>query len=348
MNSWLSALPKALGLLGALAPIGAAAAPRLAPESNTPWSVERHSFDKKSANENFSGFACSPMKPDLCLLAVDEGREAAFMRIENGRLSYIGKPFPIPGVDKELDAEGVAADGKYFYLVGSHAVKRETCEENPDSRLVYRIINRTGGKPDSIESSNRLWTIMRAAPELAKYVGPAACLGEKAPGDASRPAGKNGVDIEAVAALNGRLFFGLRGPSLEGQAFVVSVDAKALFDGGDTKTAFTTIAVGRKRGFRDFATAEGEILALVGPDDDNSRADYSIFELRGLARGKPPIVRELAVLNLDHAPLSEKGEPIKPEAIALLDANPSRYRLLLLSDGGEDGAPLVFDVPRSP
>ena len=43
-----------------------------------------------------------------------------------------------------------------------------------------------------------------------------------------------------------------------------------------------------------------------------------------------------------------KAHLIKPEAIALLEVNPRRYRLLVLSDGGEDGAPLVFNIPRKP
>lgn len=346
MNSWLSALLRALGLLGALAPAGAAAAPRVAPESDTPWRVEKHAFKKKSANENVSGFACSLTKPNLCLIAVDEGREAAFMRIEIGRLSYIDKPFPLCDVDEELDAEGVAADEKYFYLVGSHAVKRENRVSDLNRRRIYRIASGDGGIPDSIDSSDGLWSVMENLLELAPHLAPQEGSDETARGGEAQAAGHMGVNIEAIAALNGRLFFGLRGPNLNGQAFVVSVDAKSLFEGGDKKPALAKIVVGEKRGFRDFAAAEGEILALVGPDDDSARVDYSIFELRGLSREETPIVRELAILNLDKTPLSEKGAPIKPEAITLLDATPSHYRLLVLSDGGENGAPLVFNVPR--
>jgi hypothetical protein len=57
---------------------------------------------------------------------------------------------------------------------------------------------------------------------------------------------------------------------------------------------------------------------------------------------------ELAVLDLDEAPHDKDGKRIKPEAITVLDTSPERYRLLVLSDGGENGAPLVFDIPRKP
>lgn len=85
----------------------------------------------------------------------------------------------------------------------------------------------------------------------------------------------------------------------------------------------------------------------MGPDDDEKASGYSIFRIdqprQGVAQAS-----ELAVLNLDNAPRDAKNNPIKPEAIALLDLTPERYRLLVLSDGGEDGAPLVFDIPRKP
>ena len=48
------------------------------------------------------------------MLAVDEGRQGAFMRINGERLVYVGEPFEFDGVEKELDAEAAAVDGGYF------------------------------------------------------------------------------------------------------------------------------------------------------------------------------------------------------------------------------------------
>jgi len=315
------------------------AAQRIAPESPIPWQVDKHPFAAKRAKEAFSGFACGTN--GMCVLAVDEGRQGAFMRIKGERLVNVGEPFAFSGVEKELDAEAAAVDGGYFYVTGSHAAKRETCCDNSDSRRVYRLTADESGHVGTMAHSERLWDAMRNLPELAPYAVPGDCRCDRAPG-------RNRIDIEGMAAANGRLLFALRAPNVEGNAYIVSVDARALFEGGDLRPSLATIRLGANKGFRDLAIADGVALALVGPSDAVSPADYSIVELRGLTTGIAEQPRELATLDLQDAPLGKKGSLIKPEAIALLELNPGRYRLLVLSDGGEDGAPLVFDIPCKP
>jgi len=315
------------------------AADRVAPESPTAWQVDKHPFAAKRANEAFSGFACGTS--GMCVLAVDEGRQGAFMRIKGERLVYVGEPFAFSGVEKELDAEAAAFDGGYFYVTGSHASKRETCCDNSDSRRVYRLTADESGHIGTMAHSERLWEAMRSLPELAPYAVPGDCRCDRAPGH-------NRVDIEGMATANERLFFALRAPNVDGSAYIVGVNARALFEGGDLRPSLATVRLGANKGFRDLAIADGVALALVGPSDAVSSADYSIVELRGLTTGVAVQPRELAALDLQNAPLGKKGAPLKPEAIALLEVNPRRYRLLVLSDGGDDGAPLVFNIPRKP
>ncbi|PPC88697.1 MAG: hypothetical protein CTY36_16820 [Methylocystis sp.] len=331
--------PIAIAAAGAWLCSAAFAADRVAPESPTAWQVDKHPFATKKADEAFSGFACGAN--GMCLLAVDEGRQGAFMRIKGERLVYVGEPFEFSGVEKELDAEAAAVDGGYFYVAGSHAAKRETCCDNSDSRRVYRLTADESGQIGTMARSERLWDAMRSLPKLAPYAVPGDCRCDRAPG-------RNRIDIEGMAAANGRLFFALRAPNVEGNGHIVSVDARALFEGGDLRPSLATVRLGANKGFRDLAIADGEALALVGPSDAVSPADYSIVELRGLTTGEAVQPRELAALDLQDAPLGKKGGLIKPEAIALLEANPRRYRLLVLSDGGQDGAPLVFNIPRKP
>ncbi|MGJ0561305.1 DUF3616 domain-containing protein [Methylocystis sp.] len=331
--------PIALAAAAAWLCSAAFAAQRIAPESPIPWQVDKHPFAAKRANEAFSGFACGTS--GICVLAVDEGRQGAFMRINGERLVYVGEPFEFDGVEKELDAEAAAVDGGYFYVAGSHAAKRETCCDNSDSRRVYRLTVDENGHLRTMAHSERLWDAMRSVPELASYAVPGDCRCDRAPG-------RSRVDIEGMAAAKGRLFFALRAPNVDGSAYIVGVDARALFEGGDLKPSLATVPLGANKGFRDLIVADGVALALVGPSDAESSADYSIVELRGLTTGlaAPPI--EIATLDLQNAPLGRKGARIKPEALALLELNPRRYRLLVLSDGGEDGAPLVFNIPRKP
>jgi hypothetical protein len=316
----------------------AIAAERVAPELAIPWQVDKHPFAAKKANEAFSGFACATA--GICVLAVDEGRQGAFMRIKGERLVYVGKPFEFDEVKKELDAEAAAVDDSYFYVTGSHAAKRETCCDNPDSRRIFRLTVDGNGDLGTIAHSERLWDAMRNLPELASYVVPGDCRCDAAPG-------RNRADIEGMAAANGRLFFALRAPNVEGNAYIVGVDAKALFEGGDLRPSLTKIHLGADRGFRDLTIADREALALVGPSDSGSAGEFSIVELPGLTKGAPVEAKELARLDLSAVRL-KKGERLKPEAITPLDIKPGRYRLLVLSDGGEDGAPLVFTIPRAP
>ncbi|MGJ0511842.1 DUF3616 domain-containing protein [Methylocystis sp.] len=331
--------PIALAAAAAWLCSAAFAAERVAPESPLPWQVDKHPLRAKRANEAFSGFACATS--GICVLAVDEGRQGVFMRINGERLVYVGEPFEFDGVEKELDAEAAAVDGGYFYVAGSHAAKRETCCDNSDSRRVYRLAADENGHLRTMAHSERLWDAMRSLPELASYAVPGDCRCDSAPG-------RNRVDIEGMAAANGRLYFALRAPNIDGNAYIVGVDARALFEGGDLRPSLATIPLGANRGFRDLAIADGVALALVGPSDTESSADYSIVELRGLTTGVTVQLKELATLDLQNAPLGKKGALIKPEAIALLESDPRRYRLLVLSDGGEDGAPLVFNIPRKP
>lgn len=322
----------------------AAASERVKPESTRPWAVSPPAFHYEEASKNYSGFACGRDAPDFCLLVTDEGREAAFVRREEGKLAAMEGLVVFPTNTKEFDAEGAAADENYFYVVGSHSVKRQKCEDHEDNRTVFRIpVDRAMGNASQIQLSKRLWAVIQGLPELAPYATPKACLGTKPPRDKPELKGRNGLNIEGVAVRNGRLYFGLRGPAMGGETFVVSVEAAALFSSADTKPAVARIKVGEKRAIRDLTRSNGEILALVGPDDDEVPRDYSVLLLEGLGRDQPVSARELAILDFDGVVGANK---LKPEAITVLGETASRYRLLVLSDGGENGAPLVFNVPR--
>jgi hypothetical protein len=323
------------------------AAERVAPESPIPWRVSPPVFPQPKQRANVSGFVCAPNAPQFCLVVTDEGNEAAFVRLAEGQLTP-GAPFLLPTASEEFDAEGAAADGKFFYIVGSHSVKRKTCEDHVANRTVLRFAaDRAQRAPGPIDSRNQLWNIIERLPEFAGHAGPQACLGDDRPKDAKHLKGRQGVNIEGVAAKDGRLYFGFRGPATNGEALIVGVDAKALFDGGDAGPSVSRLRVGEKRTIRDLTVAGDALLALVGPDDDEHASSYSIFRVEQPRQGVVQ-ASELAVLNLDAAPRDAKNKPIKPEAIAFLDGSPDRYRLLVLSDGGEDGAPLVFIIPRKP
>ncbi|MGH6639034.1 MAG: DUF3616 domain-containing protein, partial [Polaromonas sp.] len=290
-------------------------------------------------------------------------------------LTLDAEPVVLRATDGELDAEGAATDGRYFYVTGSHSAKRGECASNPDSRQVlrFRLDPATGralrspagsasGALVDYADTGRLWSIMQAQPELAPHVGERKCLGSEPPPKAPTLAGQQGVNIEGLAVRDGRLYFGFRGPVLNGVAKVLAVDADALFGGEasrDPKAVMTSLALGQQRGIRDMIAVKTGFLLLAGPDDSSSSQGLgwtvSWWDGKGAekiagetAKGRTSVVqpRLLAALDLSDVKLRKCDKELKPEAMTLLEETPAAYKLLVLSDGMCDGGPLVFTLAR--
>lgn len=305
---------------------------------------------QKKTRRAASGMACAPnaARARVCLVAFDEGMEARFAEIGVGKLvpQPGGVRFAVPG--KELDAEGAATDGRYFYVTGSHAVKRSDCKANPSSAHVLRFQRDPatglalaaadgGALPAGYQQTTRLRSLIAADPQLRDSLAQGRCLGTGA------------LDIEALAVRDGRLHVGLRGPTEGGHAFIVSVDAEALFGTADPALRVTRVPVGARRGLRDMAVASQGMLLLTGPDDhaDSDGAGWAVVQWNDRpAPGQPAEVRTLATLDLRKIALGKCDKETKPEALTVLAESPTAYRVLVLSDGMCDGGPLVFDIAR--
>lgn len=329
----------------------------VAPEE-PPVSVSQpFSFDKKpnDTRRSLSGIACPDrtITPRRCVAVFDEGVEARYVvldgqsvRPEPGRIVL----FPN---GKELDAEGAARDGPYVFVTGSFSVKRSTCAANPDSRRVVRFSvdpanglaqHLPNGAPADLASDEgRLWRLLTAHPTLRSFTGDNACLG-------GPPNGRHGVNIEGLAARNGWLYFGFRGPAVEGTAYILRVAADFLFSGGAPSHTLFTVPVGQGRGIRDLLAVPEGFLILVGPNDDlGNDAGWSIAFWDGALPGDGDgavRVRVLADLSLPSVRQNGCDKEAKPEALAMIEDGPDFRRLLVLSDGMCDGGPLVFRVSK--
>ena len=326
----------------------------------------------QKTRQSASGMACNldANRRRICLLAFDEGAEARYAYVGNRELTVDAEPVVLRQTNDELDAEGAATDGRYFYVTGSHSAKRGDCASNPGSRHVirFRLDPATGRARRSPAASSgnasgalvdyadtgRLWSLMQAQPALAPYVGERKCLGSEPPAKAPTQAGQQGVNIEGLAVRDGQLYFGFRGPVLDGVARVLAVDADALFGseaGRALETTITSLALGQRRGIRDMVAVKTGILLLAGPDD--SSASQNVGWVLAWWDGKPgesstSVVqpRLLAALDLGGVKLRNCDKELKPEAMTVLEETPSVYKLLVLSDGMCDGGPLTFTVPR--
>jgi hypothetical protein len=297
--------------------------------------------EKKS--ENVSGIACTTTTgfPRACLVIDDEMQAAQFVTVEDGELragetlDLIHNQFEHKAL--ELDGEGVAFADNAFYVIGSHGHPRDKDHKlDPTidaekirakilaSSQIVRIRLKPGiSQPASsedvqdIRSSSTLREIIAADSTLKRFV--------------DRRLENNGVTIEGVAVLGGRLFAGFRGPFLEnGRIPVLSVSVNALFDGGSPEARLHMLPIGEGRGVRDLAPFENGLLVLAGPSGDGD-GPYSVYWWDGSGES----IRLLA----DITAATEADKKRKPEAILPLGEGHSGLRVLVLSDGRKEGGP---------
>jgi hypothetical protein len=302
------------------------------------WTITSRFEKNDEARTNLSGAACvSPTPPfKSCLIANDQKKYAQFFSIKARRI----KPEKVirlvdKDADGDPDAEGVAYDEGYFYVVGSHGRSRGKDKPNDSSYVVFRLsVDKETGKPVfkvsedkvvGIEASGRLREALIGIDVLAKHY--------------DRPLSAGGVNIEGVAVKSGRMYLGLRGPSDHDHAFILSVDAKAVFTPGTRLDAsIKQLKLGTDAGIRDLAAVRDGLLILSGPvnDQDVTPALFHWSE-------KSDSLKKLGGLAL---PASVDGAAKAETLLVLRDEADEAWRVLIMFDGPENGAPTEYLVPR--
>jgi hypothetical protein len=314
--------------------------PKVAPEAIA-WKAaaifEKDDTDDKFRDQprmNLSGAACVPTTPKFtsCLIANDEKRYAQFFSIE-GSVLIPRKLIRLSDADKDPDAEGVAYAQGFFYVTGSHGRSRTTNKDNDTSYAVFRFavdpatgipkVEPSEKKVEGIESTSRLRDALRDDDAIKASF--------------NKPLADGGINIEGIAVKNGRMHFGLRGPSKDSHAFVLSVETDALFTrDGDLKRKVTSLKLGENTGIRDLAAVNDGILILAGPTRDEAVA-YSVWFWDGVGTTAKP----LATLDLSAVASGAKAEILLP-----LEEDSASVRVLIMFDGVENGGATSFRIPR--
>ncbi|MBU4459733.1 MAG: DUF3616 domain-containing protein, partial [Verrucomicrobia bacterium] len=271
------------------------------------------------------------------LVVSDELSAAQAAHIDPASRSLAAGP-PIPlfpeGSGAEADLEGVtaSADGRWFFVTGSHGVGRKKGDAEPSRCLVFRIPALPGaeggfGTPGS-SAGLHAWAARN--PVLGPYVG--------------RPLQRNGFNIEGLAWREGRLWFGVRAPSLEGDAFVIEADADALFGGTAPTATLHRVKVGAGLGLRELAAVRDGFILLAG----EACAEASKQQPESLAAAVEPGY-SLVWWRPGAAPVSIgrlPEAPGKPEGLLVLREVGPTLDLLVLHDGEPQGAPRAFRLHR--
>jgi hypothetical protein len=329
-------------------------------QESKPWKVQRDLLGelkkgKYKVSEDVSGLACNRADyPKVCIIADDETQGSQIVILRDGELTA-GDFIPLisntfKNDPLELDAEGVTfADGA-FYVIGSHGRPRHE-EGKPDdkniaraeaTRQVFRIalppdaIDMTTGKikvAPKITGSSALAGIIKAQPKLTEWF-------DKALED-------NGLTVEGIAAKDGKLYMGMRGPVLsDGKAIILEVPIPMVFEGqqGEVRLHELDLAKdtqGNPRGVRDLVPHMDSFLILAGPvndpeDDDKydiREGDYTVLSWSG---SEAPLVGRFHLMGY--------GKKVKPEAILPLEAKAGSFRALVLFDGPNNGKPTPVQI----
>jgi hypothetical protein len=303
-------------------------------------------FEKtKEARTNLSGAACARTTPPLksCLIVNDQKKYAQFFKIKQTTL----EPKKVirlvdEDADGDPDAEGAAYDQGYFYITGSHGRSRNHPEDkNESSYVVFRFaVDETSGKPDfkvsdddvvGVDASSRLRDVIRTAGDIDKAGIPVSEHYDK-------PLGDGGVNIEGIAAKDDRLYFGLRGPSANEQAFVLSVDAAAFFTRRKALDArVAALKLGKDAGIRDLAAVQDGLLVLSGPVNEQD-VTPAVF----LWQEKTGALRKIGDLAIPEARKRDKAETL----LVLSDVTGEPRRALIMFDGPANGGPTEYLLPR--
>ncbi|WP_051341567.1 DUF3616 domain-containing protein [Azospirillum halopraeferens] len=262
--------------------------------------------------------------------------------------------FDLPaGSDGEVDVEGLAVDGGWLWVTGSHSLARR--KPKPDERDAAAALARL---TDVKREPNRYLLgripLAGADPEPVRRDGPrtAACvkMGDRRNALAKAlkhdahigrflkvPAKENGFDVEGLAVRGDRVFLGLRGPVLRGWACVLELHPA---DAGNGRLDITPIGAAgepyRKHfldldglGVRELAFDGDDLLILAGPTMDLD-GPVIVYRWSGAADvGDATIIprdRLTRTLDLPHGTGFDHAE-----GMALL-ATPEGPRLLVVYD----------------
>lgn len=210
----------------------------------------------------------------------------------------------LPGKDdEEVDIEGLAADGGYLWLVGSHSSKRK--KPKADAPDVEKQIEKLSNA--RVETQGNRYTLARIplaqaedggdyelaayAPDYggAKQARTAASLPARRDGGAltdalrddehlgqflSVPGKDNGFDIEGLAVSGTRIFLGLRGPVLRGWAVVLEIEV-ATDEDDASRLRLRKSSKGRRYrkhflqleglGIRELCVQGRDLIVMAGP-----------------------------------------------------------------------------------
>jgi hypothetical protein len=280
------------------------------------------------------------------------GRQLAIVSDETAEVTLLqaGEPasdFRVAGhlplgddPDAELDLEALAANGSTLYVLGSHSAVRKQVDAEASRKENRKRLNslsrsftrdvlvrvRFDGEDETAEprvESISLRNLIVNDPILSSFVG--------------IPSKENGIDLEGLAVDDKTLFVGCRGPVLRGNW--VPVVVTTFKEPQDYELRFVNLG---GLGIRDLAHVSDGLLVLAGPVGDGP-GGFELYHWDGedCLPDAGETVGRIRQLGTIPAPTGGNAE-----GIAVLDETTNGWRLVVIFDGIEGGAPTLFEVKK--
>lgn len=299
---------------------------------------------------------------------------------------YLALPLP-PGDDPdelhEADIEGLACDGKYIWIAGSHSLRRRKPKADDGTKKAQKRLasisadgNRYLLARIPVVEQKGAWTLARETEHKGKRRTAALLRGDEHGNELTRllkddthfgpflaiPGKDNGFDIEGLAVAGKHLLLGLRGPVLRGWAAIVEV--ALVEDEAPTQLRLAAVEddgrLYRKHfldlgglGIRDLCVRGQDLLILAGPTMD---LDGPVVVFRWPGGAKPTRECVVPATELEHVLDLPFGRGVDhPEGMTLFPTmGGSEEALLVVHDAASPSRQIgesilladVFPLPR--
>lgn len=200
-----------------------------------------------SVNESHLIFACDELL---------HGVQAGHLDLKKGEISVEAPEFTLLANNKkELDLESAAADPAHhrYYTCGSCSLSRKKGKESPDRQWLFQV--------DADPKTGALLANKVVKVSLRDAMDTDAFLHEHM----DKSAADQGIDIEGLAFKEGKLWFGLRSPNVNGWGFVLVAPADDLMAKKAVHFQRFELPLGEDLGIRDIAPVKGGFLLIAGP-----------------------------------------------------------------------------------
>ncbi|QWW71379.1 DUF3616 domain-containing protein [Rhizobium sp. WYJ-E13] len=263
-------------------------------------------------------------------------------------------PDKVDGVEMdEIDAEGVAylpgseaAATSYFCVTGSHGLSRSGVTQPSRFFLLRFPVDPSTGLPTFEFGDSDPGPEIERTAHLRQTIASAQTIGPFA----EKKLDRNGVTIEGLAIKANEALFGLRSPCLDKKAFVMRVPIGELFGATTPSATVSEIKLEDNVGIRDLTAVDNGVLILAGrSDDDRGDGTFTCGEQRAPPKPVPSLwfwsgKNEDAAKPLGPLPGVQASD--SAETAIVLDETSTAYRVLILFDGVENGAPVEFLVDK--